>query len=68
MSGPYTREKDPFILFDLSQPSPVRDYARRYYNQARGRLHALGGRQQCAAAQSRVHALLSGQAVCHRMR
>ena len=67
MSGPYTRDKDPFILYDLSQPSPVRDYARRYYNQARGLRHALGRRQLCAAAQPRVHALLSGRTVCHRM-
>ena len=32
MSGPYTRAKDPFLLYDLSQPSPVRDYARWFYN------------------------------------
>ena len=33
MSGPYTREKDPFVLWDLSRPAPVRDYARWFYNQ-----------------------------------
>jgi hypothetical protein len=32
MAGPYTREKDPFILYDLSRPSPVREYARHFYN------------------------------------
>lgn len=32
MSGPYTRAKDPFVLYDLSRPSPVRDYARWFYN------------------------------------
>lgn len=32
VAGPYTRAKDPFVLYDLSQPSPVRDYARRFYN------------------------------------
>ncbi|PRW39302.1 Palmitoyl-monogalactosyldiacylglycerol delta-7 chloroplastic [Chlorella sorokiniana] len=26
MSGPYTREKDPFILYDLAQPSPTAHY------------------------------------------
>lgn len=33
MSGPYTRAKDPFLLWDLGRPSPVRDYARYFYNQ-----------------------------------
>lgn len=50
MSGPYTREEDPFVLYDLSQPSPVRDYARRYYTQARGAVCGvvdLAGSQEC---------------------
>lgn len=42
MSGPYTRAKDPFLLWDLSRPSPVRDYARHFYNQTAAYL-AQGG-------------------------
>ena len=44
MSGPYTRAADPFLLFDLSQPSPVRDYARWFYN-ATAQYLRLGGCQ-----------------------
>lgn len=47
MSGAYSRAKDPFILYDLSQPSPVRDYARYFYNQV-GR--SAGPRLQRAQA------------------
>ncbi|KAL4440114.1 hypothetical protein ABPG75_003115 [Micractinium tetrahymenae] len=42
MSGAYTRAKDPFILYDLSQPSPVRDYARYFYNQTAAYLRQGG--------------------------
>lgn len=35
MAGPYSRANDPFILYDLAQPSPVRDYARRFYTNVR---------------------------------
>jgi hypothetical protein len=33
MSGGYSRAHDPFMLYDLSKPSPVRAYARYFYNQ-----------------------------------
>lgn len=31
--GAYSRETDPWVLYDLDQPSPVRDYLRYFYNQ-----------------------------------
>ena len=31
--GSYTRANDPWVLYDLSQPSPVRDYLRYFYQQ-----------------------------------
>lgn len=31
--GIYSRAIDPWVLYDLSQPSPVRDYLRYFYNQ-----------------------------------
>ena len=68
MSGPYSRAKDPFLLYDLSQPSPVRDYARRYYNQAwLGRV-ARGGTGAVGRSRGRmaVHAALGHYPVLAR--
>ena len=31
--GSYSRANDPWVLYDLSQPSPVRDYLRYFYQQ-----------------------------------
>ena len=31
--GSYSRATDPWVLYDLSQPSPVRDYLRYFYQQ-----------------------------------
>jgi len=32
--GSYSRATDPWVLYDLSIPSPVRDYLRYFYNQS----------------------------------
>lgn len=42
MAGPYTKASDPFLLWDLSRPSPVRDYQRWFYRQLAAYL-AQGG-------------------------
>lgn len=50
ISGPYRRAMDPFLLYDLSQPSPVRDYARFFYNQTAAYLRQGGCQYKIDAA------------------
>ncbi|KAI3431611.1 hypothetical protein D9Q98_004660 [Chlorella vulgaris] len=48
ISGPYRRATDPFILYQLSRPSPVRDYARYFYNTTAQYLEQGGCEYNCA--------------------
>ena len=53
VSGPYTKAKDPFVLYDLSAPSPVREYSRWFYNQTVAVRARMGGglRMMCTVLQ-----------------